>query len=86
MFAYDAYDAAKDADCTVLATEWNEFKTLDWTRMARLMARRAVVDARNALDAEDLRRARVDYFPTGRRPSLVLHEMDHGDASLVLED
>lgn len=50
----DAYAAAEQADAALLLTEWNEFKQLDWARVAAAMARPLIFDGRNALPAADL--------------------------------
>lgn len=50
----DAYQAVKGADVVVLLTEWATFRTLDWARVADLMAGQNIVDTRNLLDADSL--------------------------------
>jgi UDPglucose 6-dehydrogenase len=50
----DPYLACKEADVLVVLTEWDEFRTLDFERVRRLMAGSGVVDARNALDGARL--------------------------------
>lgn len=47
-----ALDACAGADCTVIATEWQEFRALDIKTLARVMRRRTIVDLRNLLDHE----------------------------------
>ncbi|MCA1834377.1 MAG: UDP-glucose/GDP-mannose dehydrogenase family protein [Actinomycetota bacterium] len=59
-------EAAHDADCVVLLTEWNEFRWLDFERLRSVMATPAIVDARNFLDAHTLRQAGFDYEGVGR--------------------
>jgi UDPglucose 6-dehydrogenase len=46
----DPYRAARAADVIVVATEWPAFGQLDWERMAGLVARREVYDARGVVD------------------------------------
>jgi UDPglucose 6-dehydrogenase len=46
----DPYEAARGADAVVVLTEWPEYRTLDWARLAGLAARPVVVDTRNLLD------------------------------------
>ncbi|MGR3592228.1 MAG: UDP-glucose dehydrogenase family protein [Limimaricola soesokkakensis] len=48
----DAYAAAQDADLLVILTEWNEFRALDLTRLARGMARPRIADLRNIYEPE----------------------------------
>jgi len=65
-FADDAMDAIKDADAVVLVTEWDEFRTLDWTAAAAAMAGTTVIDGRNALDPAAVRAAGLVYEGIGR--------------------
>ncbi|MTD44130.1 nucleotide sugar dehydrogenase [Conexibacter sp. W3-3-2] len=65
-FAEDALDALTDADALVLVTEWDEFRSLDWTQVARLMAGTTVIDGRNALDPDAVRGAGLTYEGIGR--------------------
>lgn len=51
-FCGSALDACAGADCTVIATEWREFRALDVKTLARVMRGRTIVDLRNLLDAE----------------------------------
>jgi UDPglucose 6-dehydrogenase len=65
-YATDAYDCARDADVLVLATEWNEFRALDFTRLGRLMRVKTVVDLRNVYEPRELRAAGWSYTGVGR--------------------
>jgi UDPglucose 6-dehydrogenase len=66
----DPYEAARDADCVVLATEWDEFRTLDLATLAGAMAHPVIVDGRNLFDPDEMRAAGFWYYPTGRSPVL----------------
>jgi UDPglucose 6-dehydrogenase len=48
----DPYAAARDADVLVVATEWPEYRNLDWMRLAGVMRQREVFDARGIIDVE----------------------------------
>ena len=63
----DPYLAAKDAEALVVLTEWPEFRTLDWARLATVVSRPIVVDLRNLLDADVLRRAGFAWTGLGKR-------------------
>jgi UDPglucose 6-dehydrogenase len=54
----------------VLATEWDEFRTLDLGALAAAMAHPVLVDGRNLFDPETMRAAGFWYYPTGRDPVL----------------
>jgi UDPglucose 6-dehydrogenase len=63
----DPYLAAKDVDALVVLTEWPEFRTLDWAKLAGVVGRPIVVDLRNLLDPDILRRAGFAWTGLGRR-------------------
>jgi UDPglucose 6-dehydrogenase len=65
-FASDALDAASGADVLAIATEWNEFRTLDLARVHSLMRHTVVVDLRNVLEPERARAAGFTYIASGR--------------------
>jgi UDPglucose 6-dehydrogenase len=62
----DPYGAAAGADAVVLATGWNAFEHLDFTRLALLVARPILVDARNTLRPEAVIAAGFSYSGVGR--------------------
>jgi UDPglucose 6-dehydrogenase len=63
----DPYLAAKDAEAVVVLTEWPEFRTLDWAKLATVVSRPIVVDLRNLLDADILRRTGFEWTGLGKR-------------------
>ena len=71
----DAYAAIEGAHCLVLATEWDEFAHLDFVKIKEQMAYPVIVDARNALNADEVAAAGLSYYPTGR-PAIV-QELGH---------
>jgi len=48
----DPYTAARGADILVVATEWPEYRKLDWVRLAGLTARPEVFDTRAIVDVD----------------------------------
>lgn len=64
--APDPYACVTGADAVVVVTEWPEYTTLDWTRVARLVRRLLVVDGRNCLDGIALGEAGFTYISVGR--------------------
>jgi UDPglucose 6-dehydrogenase len=64
----DAYECVRGADAVLVVTEWPEFITLDWRRIAGLVRRRIIVDGRNLLDEHVLAELGFTYVPVGRRP------------------
>jgi UDPglucose 6-dehydrogenase len=59
--------AAKGADALVVLTEWPQFRSLDWAAVAGTLTSRVVVDTRNLLDPDVLRRAGISWVGVGRR-------------------
>jgi UDPglucose 6-dehydrogenase len=68
----DPLKAASGAAALVVLTEWPEFRLLDWGRIAELIERRIVIDTRNLLDADVLRRVGFEVRGIGRRPTPAL--------------
>ena len=63
----DPYEAAAGAQLLALLTEWDEFRWLDFARVAAGMSTpRALVDARNLLDPSAMRRRGFAYQGVGR--------------------
>jgi UDPglucose 6-dehydrogenase len=63
----DPYQAAQNADAVALLTEWDEFRWLDFDRVAATMKQPAIIDSRNLLDPAALRRRGFRYDAVGRR-------------------
>ncbi len=63
--ADDPYLIAKDARALVLLTEWPEFRTIDWRRMAGLLTTPVVVDTRNHLDRDVVELAGLSWAGVG---------------------
>jgi UDPglucose 6-dehydrogenase len=62
----DPYDAAEGANAVVLATEWDEFRSLDLDRLRQAVATPLFVDARNALDGRAVAASGFAYRSVGR--------------------
>jgi UDPglucose 6-dehydrogenase len=61
----DAERLADSCDALVLVTDWQQFRTLDYERMAKLMAHPVLIDGRNFLDRDSLKRAGFHYVGVG---------------------
>lgn len=59
-------DACRGADVLAILTEWDQFKWIDPSEVARAMTGRHVVDARNVLDRSVWKRAGFSYEGIGR--------------------
>jgi UDPglucose 6-dehydrogenase len=64
--AKDPYDAIEGADAVILATEWDQFRNLDWERIHKEMARPLLIDARNFFDPTHMRSLGFEYHCFGR--------------------
>src|SRR6516162_3631658 len=65
-YCNSAYSAAKGADAMVIATEWEQFRALDLSRLKCLMAEPVIVDLRNIYRDDEMRRANFRYRAVGR--------------------
>jgi len=65
-FAEDAYAAAEAADCIVIVTEWNEFRSLDFERLKAVMKALRLLDLRNIYEPEEVTRYGFAYYCIGR--------------------
>ncbi|MEO3705504.1 UDP-glucose dehydrogenase family protein [Trichormus azollae] len=62
----DAERLADSCDALVLVTEWQQFSTLDYGKMAKLMNHAVIIDGRNFLDPEAMVRDGFQYVGVGR--------------------
>jgi UDPglucose 6-dehydrogenase len=65
-YAESPYDAVKDAEALVIATEWDEFRKLDWDRVREAMARPFVLDGRNLYSPREMKARGFEYRSFGR--------------------
>ncbi|MDO8582130.1 MAG: UDP-glucose/GDP-mannose dehydrogenase family protein [bacterium] len=65
-FMDSAQDAVRDADAVVIATEWPEFKELDWRALRAIVRNPFIADGRNLLDPKLMRAAGWKYASVGR--------------------
>ncbi len=65
-YAKSSYEAAQDSEALLIATEWDEFRNLDWSRIRDVMARPLILDGRNLLAPRDIRQAGFEYHCFGR--------------------
>jgi UDPglucose 6-dehydrogenase len=70
-FASDAYHAAKGADAVLLLTEWEEFATLDLTRLRSVVRYPIVIDGRNLYDPTAMNAHGFSYYSVGRPPAII---------------
>jgi UDPglucose 6-dehydrogenase len=67
FFAELQYDALTDADALIIATEWSEFRTPDFDRIATLMPSKIIFDGRNLFDLTQMEELGFYYTSIGRK-------------------
>ncbi|MFH1097490.1 MAG: UDP-glucose/GDP-mannose dehydrogenase family protein [Candidatus Desantisbacteria bacterium] len=65
-FCKNAYEVAKDSDCLVILTEWNEFRELDLLRIKETMKNPVIIDGRNIYDPAKMKEMDIRYVGIGR--------------------
>jgi len=65
--ADDAYEAARDADCLILVTEWREYQSPDFEKLKSIMKSPNVIDGRNIWTAYRLSGQGFRYEAIGTR-------------------
>lgn len=63
----DAYQAIKDADALLIATEWSVFRTPDFAKMATLLKNKVIFDGRNLYQLEQMKKLGFYYASIGRK-------------------
>lgn len=66
-FYDNPYKALKNSSALILITEWEEFKKLDFKKIAKLMREKNIIDGRNFLDSKELKKLGFIYEGVGRR-------------------
>ncbi len=66
VYCEKAEAVAEGADAVVVATEWEQFKGLDWAGMKKGMRSPLLFDGRNLLDPAAMRAAGFEYYSVGR--------------------
>ncbi|HEY0433858.1 MAG TPA: UDP-glucose/GDP-mannose dehydrogenase family protein, partial [Chitinophagaceae bacterium] len=66
-FVSSQYDAIKDCDALVIATEWSEFRTPDFEKMNLLMKNKVIFDGRNVYEPRYMKELGFYYESIGRK-------------------
>ncbi|MDD3887283.1 MAG: UDP-glucose/GDP-mannose dehydrogenase family protein [Patescibacteria group bacterium] len=62
----DPYEAIKNADALVIATEWPEFANLDFHKIKNLLKQPIIIDGRNLLNSIIIKKLGFQYYGIGR--------------------
>ena len=65
-YCRDAYEAAEGSEALLLATEWEEFRSLDWSKIRDSMARPLLLDGRNFFVPKEMAALGFEYHSIGR--------------------
>jgi UDPglucose 6-dehydrogenase len=65
-YGKDAYEAAEGAEALLIATEWEQFRKLDWARVRESMVRPLILDGRNLLSGKEMKGHGFEYYSMGR--------------------
>ena len=65
-YADSASEAVTGCEAVIIATEWPEFRSLDWEKVRGTMMRPLVLDARNLLSPGEMRALGFEYRSFGR--------------------
>jgi UDPglucose 6-dehydrogenase len=62
----EEYEALKGADALIIATEWEEFRSPDFTRVKKLLKNQLIFDGRNIYDPKQMHTEEFEYKSIGR--------------------
>ncbi len=65
-YCTDEFEAAAGADCLVVLTEWNQFRSLDLERLRRTLRAPRLIDLRNVYEPDKMRAMGFEYECVGR--------------------
>lgn len=65
-YALSAYDACKDADFLLIATEWSVFRTPDFSKLKNQLNELVIFDGRNLYDLPMMEKENFTYVSIGR--------------------
>lgn len=65
-YAMDEYDALRDADALLIATEWSVFRTPDFEKMTSLLKNKTIFDGRNLYGIHQMKELGFNYYSIGR--------------------
>lgn len=83
----DMYEAIKGADVLILATEWEEYRSIDFGLVRKVMRGDLVFDGRNIFDPAKVARVGLRYMGVGRakEPSHAARAKEPSDAARARE-
>jgi UDPglucose 6-dehydrogenase len=65
-YAENPMSSLADADALIIATEWKEFRSLDFEEIKKALRNPVIFDGRNLYDPKFVRGMGIEYFAIGR--------------------
>jgi UDPglucose 6-dehydrogenase len=65
-YANHSYETLNDADALIIATEWNEFRTPNFSKIKDMLKEPVIFDGRNLYDLDKIRDLKFKYYSIGR--------------------
>lgn len=64
-FFKNSLNAVQNADALIILTEWDEFRSINFIKLKKLMKGNILFDGRNVIDPEEAKKAGFKYFGVG---------------------
>lgn len=77
VFSTDLYEAVELADAIIVATEWENIKNINISKVSKLVKDKIVIDGRNCMDAVGFKKAGFKYCCIGRIDDLYYESNDY---------
>ncbi|MCK4891065.1 MAG: UDP-glucose/GDP-mannose dehydrogenase family protein, partial [Candidatus Pacebacteria bacterium] len=65
-FYSNKYDALKNCQALIIATEWDEFKNADLRKIKKLLQKPNIIDGRNIYNPDKMKKIGFNYLSVGR--------------------
>ena len=62
----NSFDACDGSHALIIGTEWDEFKKLNFKKIAKILKQKNIFDLRNILDSNELEKLGYTYYGTGK--------------------
>lgn len=73
QYCHDPYQTLSGADALIILTEWQQYRSPDFSRVKELLRRPVIFDGRNLYDPNSLAAIGIHYYAIGRGSSPVAH-------------
>ena len=65
-YARHSYDTLDKADALIIVTEWNEFRTPNFSKIKEMLKEPVIFDGRNLYDIDKMKELKFNYYSVGR--------------------